>query len=243
MNWSFQWRKKSSLVPPQRGGRQSEPGGAVGWCLTVWQWCLLDVIQSTTRFNLSEEHHFLLFQFNRGRSGLCHRHREVSCFALDECDFYNSSLRSLHHLASNLSPCIYFLNMNPSLPHRSCLHCSLGHIPTTMSVVPACLMWRRRMFSITCNKRDGAWIRPHMEPGWCHFHPHELGAPNSTLPVIASSAGSVRGAVQFIVSSNILQSGSVDWCFLEHLAEWNHVLTCICPTEVHTHNGYAKKLN
>lgn len=167
--------KKFCLGPPQRGGRQLEPGRAAGCCnlgcLTIWQCLLLDAIQSPVRHPVRGTTFTWIIwpmsQTLRGSWLAVDGVTEVTGFYSSSVTALSPPLRSLNHFDFPLSHIFLHLVSPPRIhPFRnwvlalSCLSSlllsPLLHLLLTMSIMPACLMWWRRMVSITCNKRDGA---------------------------------------------------------------------------------------
>lgn len=120
---------------------------AAGWCnvgcLTTWQ-CLC--VGCNTKHNQKDPVIGATHFFSCECSGLCHC-PWGSRFAVGECAFYDSAISAFSPLLGSLQ------HLTSPLSHI------FSHILITM--------WPRHTVSIICNKKDGAWIGPHMELGWC----------------------------------------------------------------------------
>lgn len=194
-----------SLAPPQRGGRQPEPGRGAGCCstgyLTIWQCLMLDVEPGLVGDILSERRCFssslLPILVWTTCSSSCYLKVHLSLLSLHlRIILLHFLTFHLFLLPPELIPVRLWVNAGLSCPHVSS-HPPSFPSPKTLSITASCLMQWRRMVSITCNKKDGAEIRPHMKPGRCQFpaepqshpmNPEPLG-PHPALPAIASLAG------------------------------------------------------
>lgn len=213
-------------VLPRSPTMRRQTAGAWESCWMLQSWLphnlTMSFVGCDTKLSQSYPFLFLCFPFLRGWSGPCHsperflahcgRMTWVTGFYSSSITAFSPPLRSLNHFLLSHSPSYFLtfflwfhLSATERWPCRACLHSSSHSSFITASTVPACLTWWRRMVSITCNKRDGAWIRPHMEPGRCRFpagplsHPmnSEPFGPNSALPLIASLAGTASEWAQW----------------------------------------------
>ncbi len=127
-----------------------------------WMWYKAPLFFSPFHFYVA---HVTIPERFLARSGWCDRGYWLSKFIHHFFLCTSQIFKSLccHTLPRLFSHFIFFLQIHPFYDWALALSClsslllpPLLHSLITMSIMPACLMWWRRMVSITCNKRHGA---------------------------------------------------------------------------------------